>query len=311
MMEVAGLAGEDKHDERGIVLRAIDKIDRLGPEGVKALLGEGRKDESGDFTKGAGLTAEQAEVVMGFTTARRDTGPETLARLRELVGGSAVGAEGVAELEAIAALLAAQGYGPERIVIDPGVVRGLGYYTGPVFEAELTFEITDEKGRPRNFGSVAGGGRYDGLVRRFTGQDVPATGVSIGVDRLLAALRAKGRVAGSSEGPVVVTVMDRDRMADYMAMVGELRQAGIRAEAYLGNPKNFGNQLKYADKRGAPVAVIQGGDEAARGAVVLKDLVLGAKIAASATLEEWKDRPAQLEVPRGELVTAVKRMLGA
>lgn len=311
VMEVAGLAGEDKHAERGIVLRAIDKIDRLGPEGVKALLGEGRKDESGDFTKGAGLTAEQAEVVMGFTTARRDTGPETLARLRELVGGSAVGAEGVAELEAIAALLAAQGYGPERIVIDPGVVRGLGYYTGPVFEAELTFQITDEKGRPRNFGSVAGGGRYDGLVRRFTGQEVPATGVSIGVDRLLAALRAKGRVAGSSEGPVVVTVMDRDRMADYMAMVGELRQAGIRAEAYLGNPKNFGNQLKYADKRGAPVAVIQGGDEAARGAVVLKDLVLGAKIAASATLEEWKDRPAQLEVPRGELVTAVKRMLGA
>jgi histidyl-tRNA synthetase len=311
VMEVAGLAGEDKHAERGIVLRAIDKIDRLGPEGVRALLGEGRKDDSGDFTKGAGLTAEQAEVVMGFTTARRDTGPETLARLRELVGGSAVGAEGVAELEAIAALLAAQGYGPERIVIDPGVVRGLGYYTGPVFEAELTFQITDEKGRPRNFGSVAGGGRYDGLVRRFTGQEVPATGVSIGVDRLLAALRAKGRVAGSSEGPVVVTVMDRDRMADYMAMVGELRQAGIRAEAYLGNPKNFGNQLKYADKRGAPVAVIQGGDEAARGAVVLKDLVLGAKIAASATLEEWKDRPAQLEVPRGELVTAVKRMLGA
>ncbi|WP_149587444.1 histidine--tRNA ligase [Tabrizicola flagellatus] len=311
VMEVAGLAGEDKHAERGIVLRAIDKIDRLGPEGVRALLGEGRKDESGDFTKGASLSAEQAEVVMGFTTARRDTGPETLARLRELVGGSAVGAEGVAELEAIAALLAAQGYGPERIVIDPGVVRGLGYYTGPVFEAELTFQITDEKGRPRNFGSVAGGGRYDGLVRRFTGQDVPATGVSIGVDRLLAALRAKGRVAGSSEGPVVVTVMDRDRMADYMVMVGELRQAGIRAEAYLGNPKNFGNQLKYADKRGAPVAVIQGGDEAVRGTVVLKDLVLGAKIAASATLEEWKDRPAQLEVPRGELVTAVKRMLGA
>ncbi|MFN3993781.1 MAG: histidine--tRNA ligase [Tabrizicola flagellatus] len=311
VMEVAGLAGEDKHDERGIVLRAIDKIDRLGPEGVRALLGEGRKDESGDFTKGAGLTAEQAEVVMGFTTARRDTGPETLARLRELVGGSAVGAEGVAELEAIAALLAAQGYGPERIVIDPGVVRGLGYYTGPVFEAELTFQITDEKGRPRNFGSVAGGGRYDGLVRRFTGQDVPATGVSIGVDRLLAALRAKGRVAGSSEGPVVVTVMDRDRMADYMAMVGELRQAGIRAEAYLGNPKNFGNQLKYADKRGAPVAVIQGGDEAAAGMVILKDLILGAKIAQSATLEEWKDRPAQVEVPRGELVAAVKRMLGA
>ena len=310
VMEVAGLAGEDKHAERGIVLRAIDKIDRLGPEGVRALLGDGRKDESGDFTKGAGLSPEQAEVVMGFTTAKRDTGAATVARLRELVGGSVIGVEGVSELEAIAALLEAQGYGPDRIVLDPGVVRGLGYYTGPVYEAELTFEILDEKGRKRQFGSVAGGGRYDGLVKRFTGQDVPATGVSIGVDRLLAALRAKGRVGGEAAGPVVVTVMDRDRMADYMAMVGELRQAGIRAEVYLGNPKNFGNQLKYADKRQSPVAVIQGGNESAAGTVILKDLILGAKIAESATLEEWKDRPAQVEVPRAELVAAVRKMLG-
>jgi histidyl-tRNA synthetase len=311
VMEVAGLSGDDKEAERGIVLRAIDKIDRLGPDGVRALLGEGRKDESGDFTKGAGLNDAQAEVVMGFTTAKRENGADTVARLRELVGASAIGTDGVAELESIAALLSAQGYGPDRIVIDPGVVRGLGYYTGPVYEAELTFQITDEKGRPRNFGSVAGGGRYDGLVKRFTGQDVPATGVSIGVDRLLAALRAKGRIGGEAEGPVVVTVMDRDRMADYMAMVGELRQAGIRAEVYLGNPKNFGNQLKYADKRGSPVAVIQGGNEAAAGTVILKDLILGAKIAESATLEEWKDRPAQVEVPRADLVAAVQRMLGA
>lgn len=310
VMEVAGLAGENKDAERGIVLRAIDKIDRLGPDGVRALLGEGRKDESGDFTKGAGLSPDQAEVVMGFTSAKRDTGVATVARLRELVGGSVIGAEGVSELEAIASLLEAQGYGSDRIVLDPGVVRGLGYYTGPVYEAELTFEILDEKGRKRQFGSVAGGGRYDGLVKRFTGQDVPATGVSIGVDRLLAALHAKGRVGGEAAGPVVVTVMDRDRMADYMAMVGELRQAGIRAEVYLGNPKNFGNQLKYADKRQSPVAVIQGGNEAEKGLVILKDLILGAKIAESATLEEWKDRPAQLEVPRADLVAAVRKMLG-
>ncbi len=310
VMEVAGLSGDDKEAERGIVLRAIDKIDRLGDAGVRALLGEGRKDESGDFTKGAGLGPDQAEVVMGFMAAKQATGAETVARLRELVGSSVTGAEGVAELEAIADLLAAQGYGSDRIVIDPGIVRGLGYYTGPVYEAELTFEILDEKGRKRQFGSVAGGGRYDGLVKRFTGQDVPATGVSIGVDRLLAALRAKGRVQGDAAGPVVVTVMDRDRMADYMAMVGDLRAAGIRAEVYLGNPKNFGNQLKYADKRQSPVAVIQGGNEAAAGTVILKDLVLGAKIAESATLEEWKDRPAQVEVPRADLVAAVRKMLG-
>lgn len=313
VMEVAGVL--DPSDptrfeaERGIVLRAIDKIDRLGEAGVRALLGAGRKDESGDFTRGAGLSDEQAEVVMAFMAAKRDTGAATVARLRDLVGGSVIGLEGVGELETMADLLDAQGYGADRIVIDPGVVRGLGYYTGPVFEAELTFEILDEKGRKRQFGSVSGGGRYDDLVKRFTGQAVPATGVSIGVDRLLAALRAKGRMGQAAQGPVVVTVMDRDRMADYMAMVGELRRAGIRAEMYLGNPKNFGNQLKYADKRESPVAVIQGGDEAAKGTVVLKDLILGAKIAQSASLEEWKDRPAQVEVARGDLVSAVRRML--
>lgn len=314
VMEVAGVldpADPSKFEaERGIVLRAIDKIDRLGEEGVRALLGAGRKDESGDFTKGAGLSEAQAEVVMGFMAARRDTGAETVARLRELVGASVLGAEGVAELETIAALLDAQGYGPDRIIIDPGVVRGLGYYTGPVFEAELTFEILDEKGRKRSFGSVAGGGRYDDLVKRFTGQAVPATGVSIGVDRLLAALRAKGRMGGEAAGPVVVTVMDRDRMADYFAMASDLRKSNIRAEVYLGNPKNFGNQLKYADKRASPVAVIQGSSERDKGTVILKDLILGAKIAESATLEEWKDRPAQVEVPRADLVTAVRKMLG-
>lgn len=295
--------------ERGIVLRAIDKLDRLGPQGVRDLLGEGRKDESGDVTKGAGLNAQQAEVVLGFVAARRDTGAATLAQLRDLVQGSATGLDGVSELETIAALLEAQGYGPDRIVIDPSVVRGLGYYTGPVYEAELTFEILDDKGRKRQFGSVAGGGRYDGLVERFTGQKVPATGVSIGVDRLLAALRAKGRVGGATPGPVVVTVMDRDRMADYMGMATDLRAAGIRAEVYLGNPKNFGNQLKYADKRASPIAVIQGGLEAEKGTVILKDLILGAKIAESATLEQWKDRPAQVEIPRADLVAAVRKML--
>ncbi|MDO7557016.1 MAG: histidine--tRNA ligase [Loktanella sp.] len=309
VMEVAGLSGDDKEAERGIVLRAIDKLDRLGEDGVRALIGEGRKDASGDFTKGAGLGAEQAEIVMGFMSAKRATGAETVARLHELVRGSQVGADGVNELETIATLLDAGGYNADRIEIDPAVVRGLGYYTGPVFEAELTFEVLDDKGRPRNFGSVAGGGRYDDLVKRFTGQEVPATGVSIGVDRLLAALEAKGRLDTTAVGPVVVTVMDRDQMAYYQGLVAELRNAGIRAEVYLGNPKNFGNQLKYADKRNSPVAVIVGGDEMAAGVVQIKDLILGAKIAENATLEEWKDRPSQYEVPRGELVAKVREIL--
>ncbi len=309
VLEVAGLAGDDKETERGIVLRAIDKLDRLGQQGVRALLGEGRKDESGDFTDGAGLSNAQADVVMGFMQAKRNSGAETVARLRELVSGSDAGEQGVDELESIASLLSAGGYGADRIEIDPSVVRGLGYYTGPVYEAELTFDIQDEKGRTRNFGSVAGGGRYDDLVKRFTGQEVPATGVSIGVDRLLAALDAKGRLERSAQGPVVVTVMDRDRMAGYQAMVAELRQAGIRAEVYLGNPRNFGNQLKYADKRASPIAVIEGGDEKANGVVQIKDLILGAEIAKSATLEEWKDRPSQFEVPRDQLVAKVREIL--
>ncbi|SOB89703.1 histidyl-tRNA synthetase [Rhodobacter sp. JA431] len=313
VMEVAGVLDptdpEKFAEERGIVLRAIDKFDKFGEEGVRALMGKGRMDASGDFTKGAGLSDAQADVVMGFMNAKRDTGAETAARLRELVAGSDLGAQGVDELEYIAQILEAQGYGPDRIVIDPSVVRGLGYYTGPVFEAELTFEILDEKGRKRSFGSVAGGGRYDDLVKRFTGQEVPATGVSIGVDRLLAALRAKGQIGGETAGPVVVTVMDRDRMGDYLGMASELRRAGIRAEVYLGNPKNFGNQLKYADKRQSPVAVIQGADEAERGVVQIKDLVLGAKIAASASVEEWKSQPAQFEVPLADMVAKVQEIL--
>jgi histidyl-tRNA synthetase len=306
VLETMGLQDSEQRDA---VLRTIDKFDKVGEAGVRELLTTGRKDASGAFIDGVGLSDAQVGPVIDFLTARAATVGQTIVRLRNAVGDSTSGREGVDELEQIARLLEAQGYGPDRIVIDPSVVRGLGYYTGPVYEAELTFEILDDKGRKRQFGSVAGGGRYDDLVKRFTGQAVPATGVSIGVDRLLAALREKGRVTPRADGPVVVTVMDRDRMADYQAMVGELRRAGIRAEVYLGNPKNFGNQLKYADKRQSPVAVIEGEDEKARGVVQIKDLILGAQIAESATLEEWKERPSQFEVPRSELVTKVRAIL--
>ncbi|MCI2400589.1 histidine--tRNA ligase [Aliiroseovarius subalbicans] len=308
VLEVMGL---DEGAARDAVLRTIDKFDKVGERGVRELLGKGRLDASGAYIDGVGLTDAQAEPVLAFLTSKGADATATLANLRAAVGDSVIGADGVSELEQIADLLAAQGYGPDRIEIDPSVVRGLGYYTGPVFEAELTFEITDEKGRSRQFGSVAGGGRYDDLVKRFTGQAVPATGVSIGVDRLLAALRAKGRIGGKAQGPVVVTVMDRARMADYQAMVGELRAAGIRAEVYLGNPKNFGNQLKYADKRNSPVAVIAGSDEFDAGKIQIKDLVLGAKIAENATLEEWKERPSQFECARGDLVAKVREILEA
>ena len=285
-------------EKRLTTMRAIDKLDRLGIDGVRMLLGKGRKDESGDFTKGAELTDTQiAGIVDAIGGAPKATGGATA---------------GEQELAEIASLVNAAGYG-DRVRIDKTVVRGLEYYTGPVYEVELTFEIKDEKGRPVRFGSVGGGGRYDGLVSRFRGEPVPATGFSIGVSRLQAALAALGKLGEkTAAGPVVVTVFDRDRIADYQRMVAALRAANIRAELYLGNPKNnIGAQLKYADKRGSPCAVIQGGDEKARGEVQIKDLILGATLAATKDRDEYlkKQAEAQFAVKEDALVEAVRSLL--
>lgn len=310
VLATAGITAADRQLE---VLRAIDKLDRLGLDGVRQLLGEGRRDPSGDVTPGAGLTEDQAEPVLAFVTAGDPSRSVVLDTLADLVGDDPTGREGVEELAAIAAALDAMGVGPQ-VVFDPSVVRGLAYYTGPVLEATLTFETLDEKGRPRQFGSVAGGGRYDDLVRRFTGQAVPACGASVGVDRLLAALRTlrSAPEASHGTGPVVVTVMDRDRLADYHAMAADLRAAGIRAEVYLGTQK-LQKQLSYADKRDAPVAIIAGGDEFAAGEVQVKDLVVGARRAAELTdRDEYRaDRSAQQTVPRAALVDTVAQILRA
>ena len=313
VLESIGLGGNDNAGRRLTVLRAIDKLDRLGPDGVKQLLGEGRKDESGDFTKGAGLDAAACDRVLAFSNAKGTDTVHTLANLSRVIGESATGAQGIEELNAIGELIDSGGYNDDRIVIDPAVVRGLEYYTGPVYEVELLIEAKDEKGRPVRFGSVGGGGRYDGLVSRFRGEPVPATGFSIGVSRLMAALALIGERGGEAvAGPVVVTIFDRDRLADYQQMVATLRNAGIRAELYLGNPKNFGNQMKYADKRNAPCVVIQGSDEKAKGEVTVKDLALGAQLA---TLEKDRDdylqmqAQAQVTVPERDLVQAVEAVL--
>jgi histidyl-tRNA synthetase len=285
-------------EKRLTTMRAVDKLDRLGIDGVRMLLGKGRKDESGDFTKGAELSDPQiAGVVEAISGAPKATGGATA---------------GDQELSEIASLVKAAGYS-DRICIDKTVVRGLEYYTGPVYEVELTFEIKDEKGRPVRFGSVGGGGRYDGLVSRFRGEPVPATGFSIGVSRLQAALTHLGKIGEKTAvGPVVVTVFDRDRIADYQRMVAALRAAKIRAELYLGNPKNnIGTQLKYADKRGSPCAIIQGGDERARGEVQIKDLILGATLAATKDRDEYlkKQAEAQFAVKEPALVEAVRSLL--
>ncbi len=312
VLETIGVAADG--DQQLTVLRAIDKLDRLGMDGVRELLGEGRKDASGDFTEGAGLSPEHVDTVLGFVGSGEGASSrgEVCERLAALVGGSEVGREGVEELSQINRLLESMNLPSSVVKFDPTVVRGLGYYTGPVFEATLTFEITDEKGQKRSFGSVAGGGRYDDLVTRFTGTEVPATGASIGVDRLRAALKALGKVdTGAGIGPVVVTVMDKDRLDAYQGMVSELRDAGIAAELYLGS-KGFRAQMKYADKRLAPAVIIAGGDEFDRGEVSIKDMRLGAELSKEiADREEWrKGQPAQKAYPRGELLSAVKAILG-
>ncbi|MGB8735344.1 MAG: histidine--tRNA ligase [Rhodomicrobium sp.] len=286
-------AGVMDPKQRLVVLRAVDKFDRLGLRGVEELLGDGRKDESGDFTPGAKLASGQASRILALLSGN-DEAPDD-----EAVG-------------AIIGLARQADFGPDRIRFDATVVRGLEYYTGPVFEAELTFPAAGEDGEAVRFGSVGGGGRYDGLVSRFRSQPVPATGFSIGLSRLYAALSHLGKLKDGaiSLAPAVVLVMDKARVGDYQKMTRDLRQAGIRAEMYLGDA-GMKAQMKYADRRGAPCVIIQGEDERAQGLVTIKDLFEGARL--SEEIEdrsEWREgRPAQFSVPENEMVTAVQNLL--
>lgn len=366
VMEAIGLGGEENAARRLNVLRAIDKLDKFGPEGVKLLLGPGRKDESGDFTKGAGLEDRQISALLAqfnivpdghipvaiatedkfrpdiqllpISEAEKLPVSERDRAILDRIGRPAASAlgliqsvfkiagvemgsirsavEGNNELFDMAAMFAAAGYDADRIKIDPSVVRGLEYYTGPVYEAELTFDVTNEKGEKVVFGSVGGGGRYDGLVSRFMGQPVPATGFSIGVSRLMTALKNLGKLGQAKPlAPVLVTVMDGDveSMGRYQRFTQALRAEGIRAEMYQGNWKKFGNQLKYADRMGAPIAIIQGGDEREQGVVQIKDLIEGKRL--SGEIEDnaaWREaRVAQEVVPEAELVAKVKEILAA
>ena len=345
VMEAIGLGGDEKAGQRLTVLRAIDKLDKIGADGVRDLLGEGRMDPSGDYTKGAGLDEgqiEKLETLYGHQRQRsqdfvvqesiQDTASEDDAHIvtdvgsrmivghprfldayQNVFGDNAMVVEGISELKQISELVRAAGYGTKRIRCDVSVVRGLEYYTGPVFEAELTFQVTNEDGVPVRFGSVGGGGRYDGLVGRFRSEPVPATGFSIGVSRLLAALQLVDSPIlkqAALRAPVVVMVMERERIADYQGFVAALRRAGIRAELYLGS-SGMKAQMKYADRRGAPCVIIQGSDERERKEVQIKDLIEGAKASAEIeTNEEWRAaRPAQFSVAEADLVQAVRDVL--
>jgi histidyl-tRNA synthetase len=236
---------------------------------------------------------------------------KTLDAWRILFASSPKALTAIDQLDEVVRTCLAGGYGSAKIRPDASVVRGLEYYTGTVFEVELTFEVRNERGLPVVFGSVGGGGRYDGLVSRFRSEPVPATGFSIGVSRLATALRLTGNLEQAAmPGPVVVLVMDRDQTARYQEMVSRLRNAGIRAEMFLGATKNFGKQLAYADKRNSPAVIIEGSDERARGVVQIKDLAAGKAAAATITDNaEWKaERPGQFECANADLVARVAEL---
>ncbi len=306
LFEKLGLAGAGDVERRLNVMRSMDKFDRLGEAGVRLLLGPGRKDESGDFTDGVGLADKAIDAVIGFLKSSEDS--NVTDELWNILDDTAFGKTGLDEIIEIHRQVPDEFKG--SVKIDPSIIRGLEYYTGPVFEADLTFEAKDEKGRPVRFGSVGGGGRYDGLVKRFKGVEVPAVGISVGVSRLLAALEYQKADAAAAPGPVVVLALEKDQMAAYQKMAAELRAAGVRAEVYLGG-SNFAKQLKYADKRAAPVAVIQGSEEREKGEVTIKDLVLGARL--STDIEdnkEWREgQRAQSAVKRSDLVAEVDKIL--
>ncbi len=311
ILEASGVPStEEGAEQRLRVLRAIDKLDRLGADGVEALLGKGREDDSGDYTQGANLDAGGIKAVLGFTTATGADRAQTITRLEGLVGQSERGQAGVRELADIDSLLDACGYSPAQVSFDTSIVRGLGYYTGPVFEAELLTDIRDRKGRPVRIGSIGGGGRYDGLVSRFRGQEVPSTGFSFGVSRFLTALERMGKLSAQVTPPVIICAFDRKMMPEYFKMAAEMRAEGIRTEVFIG-AGNVTKQMKYADGRGAPIAILMGEDEMAAGEVTLKDLALGAQMAkAIESNEEWRSsRPAQISVPRADLIAQVKAML--
>lgn len=303
--------GASEPERRMRVLRAADKLDRLGREGVALLLGEGRKDESGDYTEGAKLDTAGIDTALAFLDATGGSRGDVIARLEPLIGTSETGRKGLDALTEIDTVLSALGIGEDRAIFDPSVVRGLGYYTGPVYEAELLATAHYDDGKPIQFGSVGGGGRYDDLVSRFTGQAVPATGFSFGVSRFAAALTALKRDIGGASRPLVIVVApEKDRAADYLVMAAELRAEGIRAEAFVGGG-NMGKQLKYADRREAFAAVIVGSDERGNGQVTIKDLKLGAELAKGITDNKaWReDQPAQVQVSRDSWVAELKAVL--
>ena len=296
LLDFAGIPQERSAD----VFRVLDKLDKAGIDKVRLELMQGYKDESGDFIRGLGLAKEQVDRIEKFLAIKADSRKDVLARVGELFGKSA-------SIDAVARIsdhLYALGYGDDRVSLDLSIARGLAYYTGPVFEAILL--------DAPQFGSVFGGGRYDNLVMRFLGERIPATGASIGVDRLLAALTFLGKIGKKkSTARVLITNMDPALAEDYLRMTWELRRAGIPTELYIGTAKGPGKQLKYADQYEIPLAILYGTNEKSKNEVTVKDMSVGREqTKAIGDRKEWiAARPGQTTIPRAQLVEGIRKLL--
>ncbi len=293
------------------ILRVIDKADKIGTAGIEEELGRGRMDQSGALIPGLQLADNIIEPIMGFLEKFSGEGKrrDVLGDLEGITEMGPIGREGIDELQKIDQILTRLNFNEERVVFNPTLVRGMAYYTGPVFEVQSLQTYKDDKGRERRVGSICGGGRYDDLVKNLLGLRVPATGASIGVDRLAELLTLTNQVSGSLRGPVVVIMFDDHLMVEYQGIARELRDNGMDVEVYYGSQRGLKKQLAYADEKNSPIAILLGEDELKKGVVTVRDLRLGKEMAAEIVDKaEWKKK-AQFEVPRNELLEKIKQMI--
>lgn len=292
LLDFAGIPHVSSHS----VFRILDKLEKIGLDGVAAELTTGRVDMSGDKIPGLGLTSAQVAKIKEFLALPKGNRRIVLAALKDLFRALPSAGEALAELTFLCDSLDLLGIPDGQVQLDTSIARGLDYYTGPVFEAGL-----DDA---PEFGSVFGGGRYDGLVERFLGRKIPAVGASIGVDRLLAAMQKLEMLdEAPSTAQVLVTVMEPAKLPEYLKLTRTLREAGINTEMYLGEEKSLGKQLQYANRQRIPVAVIIGSDEFARGDVTIKNLKLGAQLQDRKKSTDGKEREEWLKLSRTVQVT--------
>jgi histidyl-tRNA synthetase len=287
------------------VMRVIDKLDKIGIEDVLLELGEGRKDKkSGAFIAGLGLnntiTKKIGEFLQSFDS--NSTRKEIIKSLKSLKINNSTYEEGLKEIEEIDQILAATGFDEQRVIIDPSLIRGMGYYTGPIFEVEYLGTYTDSKGRKRKVGSICGGGRYDGLVKNIIGMSVPATGASIGVDRLAEIMTLTNKLPKKTEGPILIANFDDNLLLEYQKIASELRKNNIKTEIYYGSKRSLKQQLSYADKKNCPFAILLGSNEFEKGIVTLRNLKKGKELADKIKdKKEWTAK-VQKEIKREEIV---------